>query len=133
MPDYNLDTGQDAYGHLSPMLGQQLTAAATGTAAGTIVPGAVGNGAPTILNAIDMFGSFTITGTAASGIIAAVFFYNPLPGTPKSIQCGAVLTAGGAVAGIPCSGLIPAGLTQLNIYGGAFTAASYTVYYQILC
>ena len=133
MPEYQQPVTQDAYGHLQVLTGQQLTGASSGTVAGTIVTGAIGSGTPTVVNAVDMAGSFTITGTAASGVIATVFFLNPLPGAPKAIEVSAVLAAGGAVAGIPCAGTVNAGLTSLTINGGAFTAAAYSVYYMIVC
>lgn len=132
MPDYNLDTSQDAYGHIQPLLGQQLVAAATGTAAGTIVTGTIGSGSPTIINAIDMAGAFTITGTAAAGVLATVYFYNGLPGVPKSVDISIGLNAGtgGGIAGF---GLVAANLNSLVINAATLTAAVYYVSYLIIC
>jgi hypothetical protein len=136
----------DFYGHPSPSSagpgGTALAAAASGTAAGTIVPGGtIVTATPGNVNANDQAGSFTVAiasgqGSTA-GILATVYFSQPYAAEPKSVQ---VTGYDSTTAGTPAPTLavkpVAAGLQAgFSVYAGAspgLTAAdSVTIYFHV--
>lgn len=137
----------DYYGHPSATGvgpgGAALAAAASGTAAGTIVPGGtIVTATPGNVSANDVAGNFTVAiasgqGSTA-GILATVYFSQPYAAAPK-----AVLVQGydSTTSGTPSPTLsvkpVSAGLQAgFSIYAGAspgLTAAdSVTLYYHVV-
>jgi hypothetical protein len=124
---------QDYYGHVTPSslgVSPAYTAATSGTAAGTVVAGAVSNGtAPTSLVCNDQAGTFSIVGeaTATAGILATVYFAQPYPFVPKSVipqvydSTGSVALL--AVASAPALGL----QSGFNVVIAAPGAGSHTL------
>lgn len=125
MPAPNID----AYGHSSPLPGPFLVAAASGTAAGTIATGGIGSGTPTVAagTCTDQAGTFTITGTAATGTLATVNFTNPGPNVPKAVIVQAAL-ATGVTDAISAISLAADGFSV----AGTATAAATTVTYYVI-
>jgi hypothetical protein len=83
----------DYYGHPAPTSngsGANLAAAASGTAAGTIVPGGtIVTATPTNVNACDVAGTFTVAIASGegstSGTLATVYFAEAFAAVPKAI------------------------------------------------
>lgn len=129
----------DAAGHTFPAstngLAAMHVAAASGTAPGTVTPGAQGSGVGVAANAAcDMAGQVTVTGTAVNGVIINVFYAQPVTVSPKFILGIAWLSAGSA-NGIP---LVWASVAAVaGNYGGftlagTLTAAAYTIDYLLV-
>lgn len=74
----------DANGHPVAYPGTALTAAASGTVAGTIA-GATNSTAPTAVNAIDFVGSFSQTVTATGVSTCTVNFATAYPAVPRYV------------------------------------------------
>lgn len=131
-------TTVDYYGHPSASsLGS--SAAYTGvvsgtTAAGTVVAGGtVVTAAPGNINCNDQAGSFTVvSASSAAGLVASVYFAQPYPANPKSIQVTAFDTTGSlaiAVGIAPVAGGFNSGFA---IYLGSTTSThTYTIYYHV--
>ena len=140
-------TSTDYYGHPSPSSagpgGTALAAAASGSAAGTIVPGGtVVTAEPGNVSANDQAGQFTVAiasgeGSTA-GILATVYFANPYSAVPKAVLVGGYDST---TSGTPCPTLavkpVSAGLQAgFSIYVGAspaLTAAdTVTLYFTVI-
>lgn len=126
----------DTYGHLSPTPGPALAAAASGTAAGTIVPQAAAGTTATItaVSANDNDGNFTINsaGTGqATGNVATVYFANAWSAAPKSVEVTVVTSGASGVPIVASAAVIGTASFQVNV-GTALTAASsYIVNYSV--
>lgn len=126
----------DTYGHLSPSPGPALAAAASGTAAGTIVPQTASGSTTTItaVGANDNAGSFTInsSGTGqATGDVAIVYFANAWAATPKSVEVSVVTSGASGVPIVASAAQVSTSSFQVNV-GTALTAASsYVVNYSV--
>jgi len=127
----------DYYGHPSPSslgVSAALTGATTGSAAGTIVAGGtIVTAAPGNINANDQCGSFTVaSASSAAGLAASVYFAQPYPANPKSVQVTVLDTTG---TGTIACGVAPvsAGLNSgFAVYLGTTTSGhTYTIYYHV--
>jgi hypothetical protein len=120
----------DYYGHVTPSSagpgGTALAAAASGSAAGTIVPGGtVVTATPGNVNANDVAGTFTVAiasgeGSTA-GVLATVYFSEPYAAVPKAvIVTGYDQTSAGTPAPTLAVKPVAAGLQAgFSIYVGA--------------
>jgi hypothetical protein len=127
----------DYYGHPSPSTGgvsAAMTGATTGTAAGTIVAGGtIVTAAPSSINANDQCGSFQVTSaSSAAGLAATVYFSQPYPANPKSIQvtCANTTSAGAQAAGVTA---VSGGLNSgFNIYLATTVSTDvYQIFYHV--
>jgi hypothetical protein len=131
------DVHVDYYGHPSNStlgVSAAYTGATTGSAAGTIVAGGtIVTAAPGNINCNDQAGSFTVvSASSAAGLAASVFFAQPYPANPKSVQVTAFNTTSSAAitAGVaPVSGGLNSGF---EVYLGTTTSTdTYTIYYHV--
>lgn len=119
-------------GHPIGAPGSLMAAAASGTVAGTVIPGAgAGVGATTSIasgqNINDAGGSFTLAaaGTPAAGVIATVNLFNPYPAQSQPV-CTANVTDTTSTLAVAASAIpvVASGqVSQINIIGPALTAA----------
>jgi hypothetical protein len=125
----------DQLNHPVPVPGGAMTAAASGSVAGTIIPVAAGAGAgsttslSTGQNATDAAGVFTITaaGTPAAGVVATINLLNPYPAQElPAYGCNIIDTTASpntpvaaAVVPVVTSGQV----STLNVVSAVLTAA----------
>lgn len=139
MPDY--------YGHAAPSSngsGANLAAAASGTAAGTIVPGGtIVTATPGNVNANDSAGTFTLAIASGqgstSGTLATVYFTQPYSAVPKGViatvyDSTTAATESCAVAVVPVSAGLQAGFSlKIGATNSGLTAAdALTVMYVVV-
>jgi hypothetical protein len=129
MPDYYGHPGNSTLGSSAAYAG-----ATTGTAAGTVVAGGtIVTAAPGNINCNDQAGSFTVvSASSAAGVGANVYFAQPYPANPKSIQVTAFNTTTSAAiscAIAPVAGGLASGFA---VYLGTTTSTdTYTIYYHV--
>jgi hypothetical protein len=125
----------DQASHPVPVPGAAMTAAASGSVAGTIIPVAAGAGAgsatslTTGQNATDAAGVFTVTaaGTPAAGVVATINLLNPFPAQElPAYFCNVIDTTASpntvvaaAVLPVVASGQV----STLNVISAVLTAA----------
>lgn len=130
----------DAYAHTNDtqaMYGSGFTAAASGTAAGTVVQSAVADptGTTNLTNpygACDSNGLIQITtaGTQTTGNLRQIFFSNPYPFVPTGASVTISTTAGAAAGGTITTTITNTSL--LIAVGTALTTATtYVIRYTI--
>lgn len=135
----------DQANHPIPVPGTTMTAAASGTVAGTIVPVAAGAGAgsSTALAtgdvATDSAGVFQLTaaGTPAAGVVATINLVNPFPAQILPVCVANITDTTASPNTAVAASLIPVvtsgQVSSLNVVSAVLTAAHvYQVEYEVI-